>query len=318
MGRPPKKRLREDDALLPERPSELVDFHLEFADFSSPVFLSESHGLLSSEGLQNTWYDVTEFPVTPSILLPDGFSGPEPITGLDSGTISTGTTECPCLSYIYLYLSNMSTLSSFPVSVNTINTLCAAARTTRSVLACDVCPRQFATATQNVMMLGTLLTVLADVWLRAWLRADAVELGKHIATPASITSMTSQGPHQTDANWKQWLRRLICHFVMGGPRDEYIGSALQARPTPDILTLIQEMEERQRRWHAEGINQRLADTVVSDHSISLPTEESEHCQYSQLKGKEEDHLCLKIISNVRKVIHRFGFEPYEYSNPTKL
>jgi hypothetical protein len=315
MGRPPKKRLREDDTLHLASSHELANFHSGLAEFSTPVFLSNSHMLPNGEMPQSTWHDVSTLSATPPIVPLESSPGSDMLTGLTPGTMSAGTPRCPCLSYLYLCLSNISTLNTFSVSLHTINTLCGVARTARSVIACEACPLQFASGMQNVMMLGTLLNVLADAWLRVWLQGDAVELGTHSAPPSYVVSITSQVPQQMETSWKQWFRRVICHYVIGGPADEDMGSILQTQPTPDVLSLIHEMEGRQRRWHAEGISRALPGSMPH-HSTPSHTEVLEQCQPFHREEKD-DHLCLKIALGARTVLTQFGFEPNEYSNSTE-
>lgn len=316
MGRPPKKRLREDDALQLARSNELANFQSGYTTFDHSDFLPESHILPTSEEPQNAWHDVSTLSATPPIVSLDSSSGSDIISGLPSGSMSTGTAQCPCLPYLYLCLNNISTLSSFPVTVHTINTLCETARTARSIIRCEVCPLQFASGMQNVMMLGTLLNVLADAWLRVWLQGDADELGAHAAPSVYMESIASQESQLIETSWKQWFRRVICHFVIGGPANENMGSLLQTHPTPDVLTLIKEMEDRQRRWHAAGISQTLGGSMLSRHSNSSHREVPEQCQPPHLEEKE-DHLCLKIALGARSVLCQFGFEPYEYGNPAE-
>lgn len=93
------------------------------------------------------------------------------------------------------------------------------------------------------MLTGTLLNVVADTWLRVS-KADPVELGRQTAPPAYISSLTqSSNPAE---GWKQWLRLTVRSAVIGTPFD--IGR-IRCPDSPDLLSLITEFEERQRRWH---------------------------------------------------------------------
>lgn len=218
--------------------------------------------------------------------------------------------ECSCLSCLYLCLSHLSTLSYFPVTQQTICSLYIAARTVRGIIRCEICTKSFASGMQNVMLTGTLLNVVADAWLRVS-EADAAELGKQAALPQYVASINSTlDPAES---WKQWLRQVVRRAVIGGPVDPSAG--FQCSSTPDLLSLIKEMEARQRRWHS-GPGSHPWDRS-QDQSLNGPTGGHDHHNgHSPLAENqdcdERDLLCLRVVGSARRVISRFKFELHEY------
>lgn len=210
-------------------------------------------------------------------------------------TCSDPTASCTCLSYLYLCLSHISSIASFPVNSHTLCSLYIAARTAQNVIRCQVCPKSFATGIQNVMLTGTLLTVAADAWLRVS-NSDAAELGVQSAPPEYASRvLQSADPAQA---WDDWLRQIVRRAVIGGQLDPEAGT--RCSDQPDLLSLINEVENRQRRWHAPGQH------PLSPGNVGInPNESDQPCNENEL-------LCFRVVGNARSVISRFNFEPYEF------
>ncbi|CAI7592188.1 unnamed protein product [Penicillium viridicatum] len=235
------------------------------------------------------------FPTPPTF--PSMHSLPlSPTTSVSSDSTTSG---CPCLSYLYLSLSHMTSISSFPVNNHTLCSLYIAARTARDVIRCQVCPKVFATGLQNIMFIGTLLTVVADSWLRVS-QADAVELGMQSAPP-DFVSETLQSPDPAQV-WKQWLHDVVRRAVIGGSAGP--GAMIACSWQPALLSMIMEIEDRQRRWHEPG-----------QHPLGgcnpLYTSDSAHSE-DQDNPADKEFLCLRVVGNAREVIKRFNFDPSEY------
>lgn len=356
MGRPPKKRARLEDDVCPMdmsdsgawndldgNPLDSVNSRADAASSTEafwlcpPVYRAQISK--SSRVPQNTWNGVPQIgvpqqeestmlePVIPSDTpWPDysnavGIAGKLSESGIDSNcSLPQGTPGCTCLSYLYLTLSNLSTLTSFPITVQTIQSLYTASRTAREVIRCEVCPRQFSTGMQNVMFLGTLLNVLADSWLRVS-KADPVDLGKQ-SVPAGYATSMSRDPENEAMKWKNWLSQTVRHAVIGGPIDP--SASIKGRDTPDLLSLIKEMEARQRRWHAEGISKAETWRLQYQESPMSQSDTSsggQHCAHSDRmdsspeernNADERDFLCLRVVASAREVISQFGFQAHEY------
>lgn len=148
---------------------------------------------------------------------------------------------------------------------------------------------------QNVMFTGTLLNVLGDTWLRVS-KADAVELGKQAAPPAFVAEVAKTSPDPTET-WKDWLRQTVRSGVTGKPADSV--GAVQCSNSPSVLSLIEEMEARQRRWHKDRPSQLPSENMTGDHNN---------------QRDESDMLCLRVAKSAREVIVKFEFQPHEYPN----
>lgn len=223
--------------------------------------------------------------------------------------------QCTCLSYLYLCLSHLSSLTPFPISQHTLCSLFIASKTARHVIRCEICPKRFATGMQNVMFLGTLLNVIADTWLRVS-QTNAEELGRQ-AAPAPYVASLMQNSNPLE-RWRAWLRQTVRSAVIGGPIDE--AGRSQCSDSPDLLSLIKEMEARQRNWHSSETSHPLHQ---SQHFQSAngqsPTNDNfgaighwEAADAQRDACNEKDLLCLRVVGSARKVISKFNFEPYEY------
>ncbi|PYH95847.1 hypothetical protein BO71DRAFT_350446 [Aspergillus ellipticus CBS 707.79] len=332
MGRPPKKRVREDEDLPPftlsnsetwtsdsditslgsltcrtseNTPSDYLSQpspHLFFADgndnHSGQFFLKKP--LSTIPATTSPWPDFANVSTSSANLLtlpPDLSQLPShPASSSDS---DSSDRQCPCLSYLYLCLSHLSSLAPFPVSQHTLCSLYIAARTAQAVIRCQACPMRFSTGYQNVTFTGTLLTVIADTWLRVS-QANAADLGRQTTSPAYATTI-DRSPDPM-AGWKDWLLQTVRQGVTGGSYDP-AGSSLCAQKTPSLLGLIEEIEARQRRWH------KSHPLPPEERIIPTPAQGSSSCTEP---FDESDALCLRIIRSARDVITRFNFQPNDY------
>ncbi|EEP80912.1 predicted protein [Uncinocarpus reesii 1704] len=205
---------------------------------------------------------------------------------------STHTTnQCSCLSYLYLCLSSISTLSSFPLSVHSLTTLYNAARTAKSVIHCQICPKAFNTSMQNLMLLGTLLNVTADGWFLVSGK-DPELLGKECVDLSYIASLPTD-PELRQQHWKSWLRGVVKHAVIGSSVPPIVHAAqTQCLETPSLLSLIEDLEERQRKRH---------EALAADAMAAGGQPQSGH-------GDEQDYFCMRVVGSARLVIARFNFD----------
>lgn len=247
---------------------------------------------------------------------------------------------CPCLSYLYLCLSTLSSLNSFSITRETTTSLYTAARTAQSVIRCEICPLRFATGMQNVMMLGTLLSVMADAWYKISL-VDAGSLGRELASPEfKQLVINNKSPHIDELTWDHWLRRFLRRAVIGTPMPpELCPPSIVCNITPDLYSLVRELEDRQRYWHSIRVAHPTDpfDSSRADYgslptpplSTRTPTSEKDctadtnltSCSATssaldlaelQQNAQEHDFLCLKIVGAAKHVIKKFGFQPDEY------
>lgn len=143
------------------------------------------------------------------------------------------------------------------------------------------------------MFTGTLLTVIADAWLRVY-NSDAAELGIQSAPPEFISHVL-QSPDPAQA-WNNWQRQVVRRAVIGGP----VGTEAEIRCSKqrDLLSLINEVENRQRRWHEPGQHPLPQNPLGPNHP-------KEPCD-------EKELFCLRIVGSARAVLSKFNFEPSEF------
>lgn len=219
------------------------------------------------------------------------------------------TAPCSCLSYLYLCLSSISTLFSFPISPQTLSTLYSAARTAKSVIHCPICPQAFNTSMQNLMLLGTLLNVVADAWLLVSSK-DPETVGSQCVDLSYIALLPTDHELRRK-HWKGWLRSVVKSAVVGSTMPP-IAHAAQPRctETPSLLSLIEEMEERQRKRHAEvRTEQHAADPRVADALVTATQSLYEN------KCDEQDYFCLRVVGTARTVIAKFNFDQDNFYIP---
>ncbi|KAL4759600.1 Zn(II)2Cys6 transcription factor rglT [Aspergillus foveolatus] len=334
MGRPPKKRLREDnddisllnipdnDPWTNSQIAHVPDFGAAIADVpEEPQILSSTqlspysfpYRLSTDEDHRHTWQlapneSMGSIPATTtpwpdfssvSAAAPKPFIMPPGLTPpIMPSTDSSPDQECSCLSYLYLCLSHLSSLKPFPISQHTICSLYISARTAQSVIRCQSCPNRFDTGLQNVMFTGTLLNVIADSWLRVS-RAEACELGNQVAPPAYAAKL-NRSP-DLRAAWNDYLRQLVRFSVIRGPMDIDAQTPC-AQQAPSVLDLVEEMEARQRRWHESPDSHPLP----PDQRLNSPSDQN--C----LNRDEQDLLCIRVAKSARNVIAKFGFQLDEY------
>ena len=235
--------------------------------------------------------------------------------------------SCPCLPNLYLTLSTLSTLFSFPVGQHTIITLQTAARTAHSVLYCRICPQKFQTGMQNVMLLGTLLTVLADAWHRVRrLTADEIRTNfsntstrsRSNPTLATITDSSSSVVPLTLRERLEWLtfrHTLIRNNIFADadvPTPPDPSTSPLHPPTPDtaLLTLLESMDRRQTHWHSpETATGEFPPRLGGSHQ----SQDEEHgnvgmtlAQIDELEKSVHDgtqrHFCLTLVDRTRAAV----------------
>ena len=230
--------------------------------------------------------------------------------------------ECPCLPNSYLTLSTLSTLSAFPVSSGTIDTLLGAHRTTRASLYCGVCPQKFQSGSQNVMLSSVLVNVIADHWHRVR-KATAQELKTGFGSTATSSSgSSSSGANDNsmtvheELSWRTFGYNLIRAHVFG---DAPIPQPPDADPNRRIaphclsspvtlLAVLTTFERRQKQWHEQDewtgeFPKRFSTDLQKGYTAGMDLQELEKCHRQALEEKgEEDFLCLRIVETGRRVV----------------
>lgn len=156
------------------------------------------------------------------------------------------------------------------------------------------------------MFIGTLLTVAADAWLRVS-KADPTQLGLQSA-PADYAARVLQSPDPAQA-WKTWLHHVVRRAVVGGYLEPDSGLPC-AETQSDLLSMIIEIENRQRHWHEPGQH------PLQQHNSLFPSDATRApCQSQDQDDSidEKEYLCLRVVGNARNVITQFNFAPEDYA-----
>ncbi|KAL2872192.1 Zn(II)2Cys6 transcription factor rglT [Aspergillus lucknowensis] len=342
MGRPPKKRVREDDIDL-----SFVDLpnddpwatpaatHKPMSDLGAAIpGISEEPQLFSSmyptpfnlpyhlstnEDHHHTWQlapneSLSSVPATTSpwpdfssvsAAAPNPFTMPPSLTPPmpHSDSIPQSPSNNDCSCLSYLYLC-LSHLSSLKPFPISQHTICSLYISARTAQAVIRC--QACPTKFDTGLQNVMLTgTLLNVIADSWLRvskADAMELGRQVAPPL-YTAAVSKSPDPVTA-WKDHLRQLVRHHVIRGPMDP-VAKTQCAMGTPSLIDLIEEMEARQRRWHESP------DSHPLPHYQRLDNPSGQDC--SSQRG-EQDLLCLRVAKSARNVIAKFDFQPDDYED----
>lgn len=287
MGRPPKKRARQEDEdaldLLDSTSEELLanlgfDWRLGFGvqpesvmttsdglgplgfppniDMNLQFQQGPDQRLEQAIGSGMPWSSPVPMSCSPQSIPAMGTNSsvPPSIPMPTTGTQDQDMKNCPCLSYMYLTLSALCMINTGPITFQTIHTIENATRTAQAVLRCETCPRSFMTSAQNVSLLSALFNILVDLWVRIW-ESDPETLFKQLASPAYQHALNAESPEVADASRRYWLRQFVRRGLIGGhiAHEKFLPSIYSVE-TPAVLSLIREMEDRQLRWHTVGVS----------------------------------------------------------------
>ncbi|QSS54402.1 C6 finger domain-containing protein [Histoplasma capsulatum var. duboisii H88] len=284
----------------------------------SPDLYAASNPIYGERGPGQTpiQLPVSSYPTQPSYSQPSGggmFTPPPSSTTFPISSVPVTAPEayrqlqplspCSCVSYMYLCLNSLSTLTCFPPSSQTLSTLYNAARNARGVIYCEICPQAFNSLVQNLMILGSLLNVIGDTWFKVS-HMDAEQLGRNVLSPAFIASLPSD-PGERQRRWKRWLRHVVRHGVIGSAITPMVDSVQEeSSGCPSLLSLIQELEARQRWWHAQARDHTDYRTGIPKPNNEVPTSEGGQPQ-------DTEYMCSRMAGTARQVIDRFEFDDEE-------
>ncbi|KAL2369254.1 C6 finger domain-containing protein [Blastomyces gilchristii SLH14081] len=343
MGRPPKSRVRQEDAhtavIAPQFPdySRFVPGMVQaplvpgaamdtpYTSYMMSPSLSVSSNPMYGEqgdGQASIQVPSSPYPTPPSYSHSssiDVFTPPTTSTPFPLGSVPVTSPEvyrqvqplapCSCVSYMYLCLNSLSTITCFPPSSQTLSTLYNAARNARGVIYCEICPQAFHSSVQNLMILGSLLNVIGDTWFKIS-QMDAEQLGRDVLCPSFIASLPSD-PGERQRRWKRWLRHVVRHAVIGCAVTPMVDSVQEeSAESPSLLALIEELETRQRLWHAQPRPPSAcrggtgAGAGVFRTSGDQPAGEADRQQ-------DAEYWCTRTAGTARQVIERFEFSDEE-------
>lgn len=199
---------------------------------------------------------------------------------------------CACLANLYLALSSFQSLPppSFPLTSGTVK---KATNLARDVLRCQQCPKAYASAFQNMMLLGTLLPLVVNEYANLLQHIDersssgkaiAFRMAEQSPELAHFHTGNSDCPLRFDielsaAEWRTIARKVI--------KKDVLGTADNDR---SLSTLVGEMEQRQYLWHTIS-------AVPGRHSIACT---------NLIGGDEKEtkgqRMCLHMVNRLRSSI----------------
>lgn len=202
---------------------------------------------------------------------------------------TTSDAGCSCLSNLYSTLSSFQRLPSpsFPYSMGA---LARATIVARDALRCQQCPTVYATALQNLMSLCTLLPLIAHEYGKLLEHIDeraargatmSFKMGENSLDQLHLHSGTLDCPMSFDidlsaAEWRVMARRVVRQKVVRSSGAD-----------PSVLGLLEELENRQRSWHAKP---RLAEFR---HELSCMEQDC---------SVDEKHTCLQMVFRAKAAI----------------
>lgn len=323
MGRPRKRR--RDDADQPVRhPLESAAAHPSLASFSEP---SVTGGIVpispsGSNGIGLLYKTPSEWGTTLSFLnqesldlldlqaqesvLPQGIGIGTESTVVPAWT-NTGDVQdlsisstlppdqfpklpCPCLSTMYLTLTNLQALTSFAFP-SVLPHLRTALQTALAILNCPDCPKESFTAIQNAMTLGALLTAIAERFHRT-LRAIDDEAAR--LERAGLTKEYRMGDMSVETlhlhtgepgcpmgfeielaaeDWRKLAKKVVKAEVLG-----------KGKAPNSLVNLVEQMEQRQLKWHTGRVQRGEA---------------FGNCREEGTPHHGGDPICLRMIGGVR-------------------
>lgn len=206
---------------------------------------------------------------------------------------------CPCLPNLYLNLSSVAGLPPFCFNHQTLATIEAAYRAAKAVIYCSICPQQFNTGSQNLMLACTLLNVLADRWSRLG-KLGILEIMRGFVPADQIQQppTTKQG-----AEWRDFVHHLMRAYVFGDETIPPLPSTVVAShstsgsyPEITLMGLAEALMRRQRQWHrldeaTDEFPDRVTPDLTSGHIVGAGASDSE--------GK---FLCIEIVTHAMCII----------------
>lgn len=342
-----------------------INMFEQTSSFPDPSIFGTMNG--GVQNLSQQWLDFSTAVSPPStdstfqLLTPSAFQIPALSFEENTFQMPTSIQQCSCLPALYLTLTSLQTHD--PVFPYSISTLRNATKTAESVLRCPVCPLSFPSALQNVMLLGTLLPVIVTSLNRMLhivsnspssvpperrtiaigeTLQEIVELANTLFGVLGAEYPWGTRVELTPEQWAKLCRRAVKREIFGdekngqNPTNILAGDLQLPLRKGGIMGLIDEMEERQHRWHrcrAEGhlhFNSGTcgfgADWHVKTGELrpGLPKDGEEGTGMGATgkpPGREEEEkrsvLCLQIVEGVRKLVRGMGLD-YEANVNTPI
>ena len=208
-------------------------------------------------------------------------------------TFPTGSeTTCQCLKILYSTLSSFQSLPppSFPLSRGP---LMQGMNVAREVVRCAQCPLTYASAFQNLMLLGTLLPLIVNEYAKI-LKYVQEEAAKGKTTTYRVGDQSLENLHfhtgtfdcpmgfslELDSEeWASMARKVVRQDVHGTSGSEEC-----------VVKVVDELEERQHLWH-----------IFQPFSADA---QNMACRNQELPEQgQHGGMCMQLIENIRRAIN---------------
>jgi hypothetical protein len=229
----------------------------------------------------------------------------------------TDPTGCSCLSILYLALHSLQTASCDPHQVNfphTLQPLREAMQTAARVLPCQICPKRFLSAIQNVHLMGTLLVCIAERFgkILSQLSEDAkrassagetrvVRLLDVSGSDAKLCDFsTALQVELTPDEWCTLRKKVVRAEVAGSSRDGTSDDHVS------LSSLCRTMRRRQERWHQMECPDDFPRSMRPAQAETPGNSATEYAAKDTGREKHE-HFCTKMVSVAEKLMQSFDW-----------
>ncbi|KAK5132934.1 hypothetical protein LTR08_008382 [Meristemomyces frigidus] len=284
---------------------------------SEPAF-SRSHSYTqihstSPDLVHQSWNSSTDMLIDPSL------SDPALATCLPEPQFLP---TCACLSTMYLTLSTLESLTTFPFP-SALHPLREAMQTAAEIISCPICPTKFLAAIHNTNLVSTLLVSIAERYSKIIqsITIEALRAERSNATKtfrlANVNTGTSAFPANgsggsadafsielTPHEWRLLAKKVVrveiyrppsdaLYSVPTGPiGDGTAGGSSYASPT-SLMALAHRLQERQRHWH--GPTHRVPSDIPR-------TREGRMLGCPRTSEGSSEHACMRLAGHTIKLI----------------
>lgn len=199
--------------------------------------------------------------------------------------------HCACLSVLYLLLERLRIKSQL-IAPDDLFLIRDSLEKLTAVIYCEKCPQRYFSIIQNAVILGVVCLCIAESYARVLEAIDREEARASRTGEQKLVNifmiagglLSGQGDPESSypfsaemspAEWKVLMRRLVKAEVLG----------IEGRRDKCFLALIEQLDERQRRWHE-----------------TPPAPDCPPGYRSTCRFPDRIPTCLKLIDDARKLV----------------
>ncbi|RDK39831.1 MFS general substrate transporter [Aspergillus phoenicis ATCC 13157] len=199
--------------------------------------------------------------------------------------------HCACLSVLYLLLERLRIKSQL-IAPDDLFLIRDSLEKLTAVIYCEKCPQRYFSIIQNAVILGVVCLCIAESYARVLEAIDREEArasrtgeqklvnifmiaGGLLSGQSDLESSYPFSAEISPAEWKVLMRRLVKAEVLG----------IEGRRDKCFLALIEQLDERQRRWHE-----------------TPPAPDCPPGYRSTCRFPDRIPTCLKLIDDARKLV----------------